>query len=100
MGKRRHDGGLSPLASQTPLHPFPLLPQVSLVSLADELQHLVSTSAKQYHHVTLAVAEGASAKDANALPGRVASGEAKRVELPEPLVLSGQILGVARQGVL
>ena len=48
---------------------------------------------KLYPHITLAVAKGAQAKDANALPGLILSEAAHRYALPEPLQLTGQILG-------
>jgi hypothetical protein len=49
-----------------------------------------------YPHITLLVGPGAQAADARLLPGRVAdAGDAAayRVVLPEPLLVSGQVLG-------
>lgn len=48
---------------------------------------------KPYPHITLAVAKGAQARDANALPGLVLSEAAHRYVLQEPIQLTGQILG-------
>lgn len=47
-----------------------------------------------YPHITLTVGEGCRAVDSNELPRRVAdeSDVAYRVELNEPLVVSGQVL--------
>jgi hypothetical protein len=49
----------------------------------------------QYPHITLAVGPGANAPDTNKLPARIAdSGDvAHRVTLPEPLLVTGQVLG-------
>ena len=52
-----------------------------------------SSRTKSYPHITLAVAKGMQAKEANALPGMVLAGTAQRYFLPEPLQLTGQILG-------
>lgn len=43
--------------------------------------------------MTLIVGPNALAKDANTLPDRVAAGTAVRLPLPEPLQLTGQVLG-------
>ena len=52
-----------------------------------------AVSGKIYPHITLAVKKGALAKDANSLPDAVKAGTAQRWVLPEPLQLTGQILG-------
>jgi hypothetical protein len=49
----------------------------------------------QYPHITLMVGPGAAAADSNLLPARVAdAGDAAacRVMLPEPLLVTGQVL--------
>lgn len=49
-----------------------------------------------YPHITLAVAKGAKAADSLLLPGRVADGcdaATFRMVLPEPLLVTGQVLG-------
>jgi hypothetical protein len=46
---------------------------------------------KPYHHITLRVAPGTAAKDANLLPAAVERGEAQRYLLSDDLVLSGHI---------
>ncbi|KAF6265093.1 hypothetical protein COO60DRAFT_1697947 [Scenedesmus sp. NREL 46B-D3] len=49
-----------------------------------------------YPHITLVVGRGASAADSNLLPARVAdagNAAAYRVVLPEPVLVSGQVLG-------
>jgi len=66
---------------------------VQLLSGPDSVLSEPTIASNPYLHITLACTPPAKAKDALALPARVASGGARRVALSGPIVLTGQVLG-------
>jgi hypothetical protein len=62
--------------------------QVQLLSAPEHSER------KVYPHITLAVGAGAAASDSNKLPAYLDEGTAIRVDIHEPIHLTGQVLGL------
>lgn len=94
----KNSHGAAALAAYAPLRGTETQLQLTALLFSEKLAalevHLTpgSVSSKnEWPHLTVWTGPGMQAKDANMLPQLVAAGEAKRVDLEEPVTLTGRI---------